>query len=223
MPDSATAALLVIAKAPVPGEVKTRLTPPCTPEQAAGLAAAALEDTLAAVTAAASGRRRVLVLDGPLEALPGGGAPSGFEVVVQRGEGLAERLAAAFADAGAPALLVGMDTPQLTSGLLEAGLVALEGPGTDAVLGAAADGGYWTIGLREADPRVFADVPMSVPTTGAAQRARLFELGLSVAELPPLLDVDTIEDARQVASLAPATRFAATLAAVESGLPAAAA
>lgn len=210
------AALLVIAKAPVPGRVKTRLTPPCTPEQAARLASAALEDTLDAVRTAAAGRRCVLVLDGAPADLPGGPAPAGFEIVAQRGDGLAERLAAAFSDAaGGPALLVGMDTPQLTPGLLEAGLAALEGEGTDAVLGPATDGGYWTIGLRTADPCVFADVPMSEPTTGAAQRDRLHELGLLVAELPPLLDVDTIEAAREVAALAPGTRFADALAAID--------
>lgn len=210
------AALLVIAKAPVPGRVKTRLTPPCTPEQAAGLASAALADTLEAVRTAAAGRRCVLVLDGSPADLPGGGAPPGFEIVPQRGDGLAERLAAAFADAArGPALLVGMDTPQVTPGLLEAGLAVLEGEGTDAVLGPATDGGYWTIGLRAADPRVFAEVPMSEPTTGAAQRARLHELGLLVAELPPLLDVDTIEAAREVAAVAPGTRFAGAFAAVD--------
>lgn len=216
MSGRARAALLVIAKAPVPGRVKTRLTPPCSPAQAAALASAALEDTLAAVSAAAAGRRRVLVLDGSPDELPGGAPPAGFELVRQRGDGLAERLAAAFADAGGgPALLVGMDTPQLTRGLLEGGLVALEGEGTDAVFGAAVDGGYWTIGLGSADPAVFAGIPMSEPTTGDAQRDRLHELGLMVAELPPLLDVDTIEAAREVAALAPDTRFARALAAID--------
>ena len=206
-------ALLVIAKAPVPGKVKTRLTPPCTPEQAAGLARAALADTLAAVESAAGGGRRVLVLDGE----PGDWIPAGFEVIAQHGDGLAERLANGFADAGAPALLVGMDTPQLTPALLEAGLGALEA-GADAVLGDAEDGGYWAIGLRASDPRVFAEVPMSVPETGAAQRARLTALGLSVADLPPLLDVDTFADARAVAAAAPASRFAAALAEIEPAL-----
>ena len=210
------AALLVIAKAPVPGRVKTRLTPPCTPEQAARLASAALEDTLDAVRTAAAGRRCVLVLDGDASDLPDGAAPAGFEIFAQRGDGLAERLAAALTEAaGGPALLVGMDTPQLTPGLLEAGLAALEGEAADAVLGPATDGGYWTIGLRAPDPRVFAGVPMSEPTTGAAQRDQLHALGLLVAELPPLLDVDTIEAAREVAALAPATRFAAALTAVD--------
>ncbi len=198
--------LLVIAKAPVAGRVKTRLCPPLDPGQAAALAEAALADTLAAVAATPT-RRRVVVLDGA----PGPWLPAGFEVVPQRGTGLAERLAAAFADAGEGALLVGMDTPQVTPALLERGLRALAAPGTGAVLGAAPDGGYWAIGLREPDARVFAGIPMSTEATGAAQRARLDALGLRVAELPALRDVDTFDDARTVARLAPGTRFAAAV------------
>jgi uncharacterized protein len=206
---SVGAALLVIAKAPVPGRVKTRLSPPCTPEQAAALAEAALSDTLEAVAAARRAERRVLVLDGE----PGGWVPDGFDVVPQRGAGLAERLAAAFEDAGAPAFLVGMDTPQLTPALLDAGLAVLDA--ADAAFGAAFDGGYWGIGLRHADPAVFRDVPMSARDTGAIQRARLAELGLRTALLPPLRDVDTIADARAVAAHAPDTRFAAALACLD--------
>lgn len=101
--------LLVVAKAPRAGRSKTRLCPPCTPEEAAWLAEAALADTLAAV-AATPVRRRVLVLSGEL----GPWLPGGFEVLAQRGDGFDEPLAAAFVDAGTPALLVGMDTPQVT-------------------------------------------------------------------------------------------------------------
>jgi hypothetical protein len=204
-------ALLVLAKAPAVGRSKTRLCPPCTPAQAVSLAEAALADTLAAAAGAAVARR-VLVLDGA----PGRWLPSGFEVVAQRGGGLAERLAAAFSDA-APAFLVGMDTPQVTPALLEAGIAALER--SPAVLGPAADGGYWGIGLRTPDPRAFADVPMSCARTAAAQRARLRTLGLSVAELPLLRDVDTIADARTVAAAAPETRFATRLGELRLALP----
>ena len=202
-------ALLVIAKAPVPGRVKTRLTPPCTPVQAASLARAALEDTLAAALAVDRDTRRVLVLEGR----PGPWLPPGFAVLPQRGDGLAERLAAAFADAGGPAFLVGMDTPQVTPALLEAGLDAVAGG--DAAFGAALDGGYWGIGLRQADTRVFSGVPMSRDDTGAAQRGRLAALGLRTAMLPALRDIDTIEDARAVAREAPGSRLAAALAAIE--------
>jgi len=202
-------ALVVIAKSPAPGRVKTRLTPPCSPQQAAHLARAALRDTLTAVALTRRPARRVLVLDGA----PGAWVPRGFEIVVQRGDGLAARLAAAFDDVGGPAFLVGMDTPQVTPQLLDAGLGALDG--ADAVFGAALDGGYWGIGLRRADPAAFRGVPMSEATTGVAQRVRLAELGLRTAVLPPLRDVDTIADARAVAVDAPATRFAATLASIE--------
>jgi rSAM/selenodomain-associated transferase 1 len=200
--------LLVIAKAPVPGRVKTRLCPPCTPAEAAELAGAALADTLAAVARSRRARRRVLVLDGE----PGGWIPFGFAVVPQRGGGLAERLAAAFADAGGPAFLIGMDTPQVTPALIDAGLAALER--ADAVLGAALDGGYWGIGMRRPDPAAFRDVPMSAPATAAVQRARLAELHLRTAVLPPLRDVDAIADARAVAAEAPGGRFARVLSAL---------
>ena len=202
-------ALLVIAKAPVPGRVKTRLTPPCTPEQAARIAAAAIADTLAAVAAVQREARRIVVLDGE----PGPWIPDGFDVIAQRGDGLAERLAAAFADAGGPAFLIGMDTPQVTPELLAAGLDAVRDG--DAAFGAALDGGYWGIGLREPDARVFEDVPMSEDNTGAVQRARLAILGLQTAVLPPLRDIDTIEDARAVAREAPDGRLAAALAEIE--------
>ncbi len=204
--------LVVIAKAPREGRVKTRLCPPCTPAQAASLAQAALADTLAAVVATPCDRR-LLALDGE----PGPWLPDGIEVIAQRGDGLAERLACAFEDAGGPALLVGMDTPQLEPGGLRAGIELLARPGVDAVLGPAPDGGYWAIGLRRPDPDVFRGVPMSVTWTAAAQRARLERLGLRVADLPRLRDVDTIGDALTVAREAPATRFAARLAAIAPG------
>lgn len=201
-------ALIVIAKAPVAGRSKTRLCPPCTPEQAAELARAALEDTLAAVLATPA-RRRVIVLEGE----PGSWLPDGFEVIPQRGDGLEERLAAAFEDVGEAAFLVGMDTPQITAAHLVEGLEALGSQ--PSVYAPSEDGGYWAIGLRTPDRAVFTGIPMSVEETGARQRERLVERGLGIVDLPPLLDVDTIEDARTVAELAPQTRFARTLAAIE--------
>lgn len=125
--------LLVIAKAPVAGRVKTRLTPVFTPQQAADLALASLQDTLAAVLATPA-RRRVLVLDGE----PGPWLPEGIEVVPQCTGGLDARLAAAFALTDGPALLIGMDTPQVTPGLLASGLDFRE---ADAWFGPADDGG----------------------------------------------------------------------------------
>lgn len=199
--------LLVLAKAPVAGRSKTRLTPPCSPQEAADLAEALLADTLDAVLRCAA-HRRVLVLDGE----PGPWLPDGFEVLPQRGEGLDERLAAAFADVGGAALVVGMDTPQVTPALLDDGLAALDH--APAVLGPATDGGYWAVGLRRADDRVFLGVPMSADDTFVHQWRRLDGLGLRPVQLPTLRDVDRFDDALAVAAAAPTTRFAAELSVV---------
>ena len=206
----------MIAKAPVPGRVKTRLTPPFTPDQAAALARAALSDTLAAAAAARGAARRVIVLDGD----PGPWLPPGFEVIAQRGDGLEERLAAAFEDVADPAFLVGMDTPQVTPALLEEGLRAVSSGGT--AFGAALDGGWWCIGLQPGTHHVFDGVPMSTERTGVVQLARMRTLGMDPAILRPLLDVDTYEDALTVAAEAPESRFAITLedAAVEQEIAA---
>ena len=208
-----TGTLAVIAKSPQPGLVKTRLCPPCSPRQAADLARAALIDTLAALVAAPA-RRHVVVLDGE----PGPWLPEGIEVIEQRGDGLAVRLANAFADIAEPTFLIGMDTPQVSPRLLSTGLLALSA--APSVIGASHDGGYWGIGLRRPDARVFSGVPMSLATTGAAQRARLAQLGYGVWELPPQRDVDTIADARLVAAECPTSRFAATLGIVEAEMAA---
>ncbi|MFF8941591.1 DUF2064 domain-containing protein [Streptomyces sp. NPDC014864] len=194
--------LLVIAKEPRPGRVKTRLTPPFTPREAAELAEAALADTLHAV-AAAPASRRVLVLDGT----PGPWLPPGFDVVPQCGGGLDERLAAAFAGCAGPALLIGMDTPQVTPALL-----TVDFADCDACLGPAEDGGFWALGMAVPDPRLLRGVPMSTASTGAVQRDRLVGAGLRLRDLPRLRDVDTAADARAVAARAPHGRFAARLA-----------
>jgi glycosyltransferase A (GT-A) superfamily protein (DUF2064 family) len=200
--------LLVLAKAPVAGRVKTRLCPPYRPVEAARLAAAAMDDVLAAVRATPAARRTV-VLDGD----PGLVDTTGFEVLPQVTGPLDLRLAAAFdAAAGAPAVLVGMDTPQLTPRLLEraGGMLARE----DACLGLALDGGWWALGLRRPDPALVRGVPCSLPTTGRRQLGRLLRAGLSVGRLPRLRDVDVAADAAAVAAGAPGTRFAAAVTAI---------
>ena len=200
-------AIIVVAKEPRPGRVKTRLCPPCSPTEAAALAEAALRDTLAAAVRTEPTGRVVLALDGE----PARWLPSGIDVIRQRGNGLAARLTAVFDDVRAPALLVGMDTPQLTPALLAEGLAQLGREGVDAVLGLAHDGGWWAIGLKHPDRRVFTGVPMSTPWTGASQLRRLHALRLRVASLPRLTDVDDITSAAVVAREAPATNFARAL------------
>ena len=205
--DPLAAQVMVIAKEPVPGRVKTRLTPPYTPRQAAELAEAALADTLAAV-GSASVTRRVLALDGA----PGRWLPSGFDVIGQRGAGLDERIAWALADLRAawpaPVVLIGMDTPQVTPDLLAAAAEPLVSGAADATLGMAEDGGFWLLGLREIDPGLVLGVPMSRPDTGSLQLGRLEAAGLRVGMLPELADVDTAEEAERVAAATPGSRFA---------------
>jgi glycosyltransferase A (GT-A) superfamily protein (DUF2064 family) len=173
--------------------------PPCSYEQAASLAEAALADTLGAVLMTPA-RRRVLVLDGQ----PGPWLPPGFDIVPQCAGPLDERLAAAFAAVSGPALLIGMDTPQVTPRLL-----TVDWETADAAFGPAADGGFWALGLRTPDAALLRGVPMSTATTGAIQRTRLRAAGLRVLDLPQLRDVDTAADAVAVARQAPRSRFAA--------------
>jgi rSAM/selenodomain-associated transferase 1 len=201
------AQIMVIAKEPVPGRVKTRLTPPYTPAEAAELAEAALTDTLA-VVASADVTRRVLALAGT----PGGWLPPGFDVIGQRGGGLDERIAWALADARAacpaPLVLIGMDTPQVTPALLTEAAGPLVSGTADATFGLAEDGGFWLLGLREIDPALVLGVPMSRSDTGARQLARLHEAGLRVRLLPELADVDTADEAERIAAATPGSAFA---------------
>jgi uncharacterized protein len=198
-----TADLIVIAKEPIPGRVKTRLTPPYTAEQAAALAEASLRDTIDTIARARAGARTLA-----LQGRPNSWLPPGFNVIPQRGDGLDERLAYAFDDAyaGRPLVLIGMDTPQVTTSLLERAGAALRN--RDAVIGPSTDGGFWLLGLARPDARLLRGVPMSRSDTGRSQLARLHAAGLKVALLPTLTDVDTAADAAEVAALAPHGRFA---------------
>ena len=209
-PADRPAQVVVLAKSPVPGRVKTRLTPPYTPQQAAGLAAAALADTLRAVAGAAVEHRR-LVLDGE----PDGRLHANLEVRPQCAGTLDVRIAHAMAgawdDRRLPVLLVGMDTPQVTAADLDRAVDLLLAPGTDAVLGAAEDGGWWALGLRHPRPELVVGVPMSRDDTGARQLDWLRAAGLSVTPLATRRDVDRVDDAVAVAQEAPGTAFAAAV------------
>jgi glycosyltransferase A (GT-A) superfamily protein (DUF2064 family) len=194
--------LIVIAKTPQAGRVKTRLCPPLSFQQAADVAAAALADTLD-VTSSVPARRHVLALDGP----PWAALAPQWSVVPQPTGGLDVRLVAAFAAAGpGTALLVGMDTPHLNP----AQLTAFDAEKYDACLGLAADGGYWAIGFRapELHADVIAGVPMSTDHTGADQVAAMLARGLRVQLLERLVDVDTFADALVIAAQFPHTAFA---------------
>lgn len=197
--------VLVMAKAPVAGRVKTRLCPPCSFEEAAAVAEAALADTLAAV-AACGAERKVVALAGE----PGPWLPPGFEVVAQRGDGLDERLAHAWAAAAGPGLQIGMDTPQVGPDRLDHLLAVMDTVPDAALLGPAHDGGWWVIGLPGGDPgAVFRGVPMSTPRTGLLQERRLRQLGFDIVHAGVERDIDTVADLVAVSAAAPWLRTAA--------------
>ncbi|TCJ97534.1 TIGR04282 family arsenosugar biosynthesis glycosyltransferase [Nocardia alba] len=211
------ATLLVVAKAPIPGFAKTRLTPPLSSVDAADLAAAALLDTLTAVRESGV-RRAVVAWTGDLSqarcANEIASMLADFVVVEQRGHTFGERLAAAHADAahpGLPVLQIGMDTPQAGPDLLAAAAAEMIA-GADTVLGPATDGGWWALGLT--DPRaarVLTEVPMSTERTGELTRTALCRYGCQVTRLQELTDVDHVADIAAVAA-ASNGRFAATAA-----------
>ncbi|MBE1500773.1 glycosyltransferase A (GT-A) superfamily protein (DUF2064 family) [Amycolatopsis lexingtonensis] len=215
--------LLVVAKAPVPGLAKTRLCPPATPAQSAEIAAAALLDTLDAVCAV-PGAAPVVALTGDLSAAARASEISRAlrrtTVVPQRGRDFGARLANAHADAaavhaGLPVLQIGMDTPQVTPESLAAAAAPVRHGGHDSVLGPAADGGWWALGLAEPrHARVLASVPMSRDDTGERTLRALGGCGLRPATAARLSDVDTMADALEVAAACPDGRFARAVAAV---------
>lgn len=207
-------AIVLIAKEPVPGRVKTRLHPPFTLDQAAMIAASAINDTLEAL-AAVPATRRILLFDGT--AVPLGA--SDYELLPQIEGGLDERLAAAFDLLSEPTVLVGMDTPQLTAADL-APAFARDFGGMDAWFGPATDGGFWALGLRSPRGDLIRGVPMSRADTGALQRARLVAAGLRVGTLATLTDVDTVDSAREVAAAAPRSAFGRLLATIDGEAPA---
>jgi len=208
--------LLVVAKAPEPGRAKTRLAASVGDRVAAEIAAAALLDTLDAV-AAAPVAARVVALTGDLDAAACGAEIRRrleyFRVIPQRGDGFADRLANAHADARSaagerPVLQIGMDTPQVTGELL-AGCARrlLQG---QAVLGLACDGGWWVLGLQTpATAECLRGVPMSQSDTGELTLKALRDNGTEVTSLETLTDFDVIDDIAAVRDACdPASRFA---------------
>jgi uncharacterized protein len=206
--DASPLTLAVIAKAPLPGRAKTRLSPPCTPEQAAAIASALLADVLA-VARHVAGVRLVVLFDGE----PTAWLPEGVPVVQQRAGGIDQRLELAFQDLPSPALIVAADADVGVSDV-HALVEPLVSGDVDAALGPAHDGGYWAIGLARPIRDAVRGVPMNAAHTGAAQLDRLHQLGLRVHVGPCRRDVDTFDDALAVAAARPTGHLAACLAAL---------
>lgn len=201
---------LVVAKAPVPGQVKTRLGETIGMDAAARVAAAALLDTLVACRSAFDECHLALAGD-----LRGATAETelrehlaGWVLHPQRGTTLGERLARAHASVAGPGptVQIGMDTPQVTADDLR-DVAAVTRPGV-AVLGPAPDGGWWVLGVEgPAAAAGLAGVTMSQPDTYRQTRAALARDGQSVVSTRSLRDIDTVDDARAVADELDGGRF----------------
>jgi len=210
-------AVAIMAKAPAPGAVKTRLCPPLAPAQAAALAHAFLLDKIGQVRTLRGARPVVAFAPADAAATFRALAPD-FGLLAQRGPDLGARLAAVLGDllAGghAGAIAVDGDTPSLPTAFVQAAVGRLADPTVDVVLGPSDDGGYYLIGMKRVHGALFEAMPWSTPRVLAETERRARAAGLAVARLPAWFDVDTAEDlerlraslARGEGAPAPATR-----------------
>jgi len=190
-------ALAVMAKAPRPGKVKTRLSPPLTAEQAAALNICFLRDTTSNIAdVAAASEASGLLCYTPVgdESLFDGLLPTGFKLVAQRGDGFGERLLAAAEDILAcgfgAVCLIDSDSPTLPAGALRHAVAELNCPGDRIVLGGASDGGYYLIGLKASHSEPFAGIHWSTSTVYAETVDANAHAGIELLELPAWYDVD---------------------------------
>lgn len=195
-------ALVVFAKAPIPGQVKTRLCPPLTPDEAATLHGSFVLDTLERTKAAVA--KLKLPLDRYLACAPSSALVffqimeerQGVALIDQVGEDVGARMRQAFDSLFARGyrrvIIVGTDIPSLPLDHYQQALTLLDSH--DLVLGPAFDGGYYLIGLKRATPELFTGTPWSTDLVLAATQEKAAKLGLATALLPAWRDVDTIAD-----------------------------
>lgn len=210
--------IAVFARWPEPGRVKTRLSPALPPALACELHRAMLGDALAAAAGARAESRTLVWADAPAQR-SAFAAPPGFEVRDQSGADLGARLEHAFAGMlrgpDDRAVILGADCPDLDPARIGAAFESLAA--RDLVLGPARDGGYVLIGLARPAPGLFRDIVWSTSGVLGQTLERASELGLRVARLAPLDDLDTPADlvrwlARAACSeTCPAPRTAAAL------------
>jgi rSAM/selenodomain-associated transferase 1 len=191
-------ALAVMAKAPRPGKVKTRLSPPLTADEAAALNVCFLRDTtqnLAAVAAECGGADGIISYT-PLgeERLFDGLLPEDFALIAQRGDAFGERLLAAAEDILAcgygSVCLIDSDSPTVPAAAFAQAVAELARGGDRIVLGPSADGGYYLIGMKQPHAAVFERINWSTGSVAAETRERACAAGIEVVELPMWYDVD---------------------------------
>ena len=195
-------ALVIFAKAPVPGQVKTRLCPPLTPEEAATLHGSFVLDTLER-TKAAVGKLK-LDMDRYLACAPSSGhvffkimeERQGVMLIDQVGDDLGARMhhavEAMFSRGYHRTIIIGTDVPTVPLEYLRHALTLLDRH--HLVLGPALDGGYYLMGMTKATPELFADMPWSTDQVLRLTQERAVTLGLETALLSPWRDIDTLAD-----------------------------
>jgi len=190
-------AVAIMAKAPRPGTVKTRLCPPLLAKEAAALYRCFLLDKITAVGALADAQPVIAYTPDDAHAEFDDLAP-GFSLVAQQGPDLGARLHSTLATllgAGhAGAIAVDSDTPTLPGDFLQQAVHCLSRPGPDVVLGPTEDGGYYLIGVRREHRELFDDVPWSTSDVLDITLRRAAKAGLRAVCLPAWFDVDTPAD-----------------------------
>ena len=198
-----TRCLIVVAKRPVPGQVKTRIAATLGPEQATELYRCALADTLELVASFPNLEHVISYAppDDEARAYFAELAP-GWTLIPQQGEVFGERLLSAFqqlAERGPRQMvLIGTDNPSLPSDLISQAFHALADEAVDAVLGPVSDGGYYLIGMRRPHPILFERIQWSTEVVADETRQRAAEAGLRLAEVPTWYDLDTADDLRKL-------------------------
>jgi uncharacterized protein len=188
-------AIIIMAKVPIAGSVKTRLQPEFTPDESAELAACFLLDSLK--------KAQLFTENTILSYSPRGGETTLRELIgdavttiVQSGEDLGERISHSFEIVFAQdfdsVLMIGTDSPTLSIEILETAFSALKT--ADSVIGETFDGGFYLIGLHQSNHKIFKDIEWSTPKVFSQTNDNLEKLGLNVSRLPILYDIDTPED-----------------------------
>lgn len=185
-------ALIVFAKRPEPGAVKTRLTALVTPAEAARLYEAFLRDALAQYAALDVDVR--LYFSPSDRAIPAGLVPGGVSVHTQAGPGLGARMKLAIVETFAAGyervVIIGTDHPTLPSAFIEEAFAALAGPPA-IVVGPSDDGGYYLLGMNTFYPEVFHDMRYSHDAVFEQTVERAGRTAARLVVLPPWYDVDT--------------------------------
>jgi hypothetical protein len=189
-------ALLVVAKQPTAGRVKTRLCPPLDGRTAAALYSAFLGDVLDVMRQVSGVQRTIAYLpedaDGYFAALAPDMAHEP-QIGADLGERLDHLLTSALHTGARQAVVMSSDCPTLPAAFVAEAFTRLDGP-VDVVLGPSDDGGYYLIGLKQPQPRLLREVRMSTAAVLSDTLALADAIGLRVALLPPWYDVDTVED-----------------------------